>query len=75
MGAPVNLCETHGVCGIDKRKKACLPHCIVLRSNRCQARIAEPGGWGFRQCARAPLGTGYCRQHAAGELVPGKPRL
>jgi hypothetical protein len=63
----VVLCEEHGVCSVGRRRKACLPCCVILRSDHCIAHVAEPGGWGFRQCARRPLGNGLCRQHGAAQ--------
>jgi len=60
----VYLCEAHGVCSLGRRRKACLPHCVILRSDLCQAHVPEAGHWGFRQCARKALSNGFCRQHA-----------
>ena len=62
--APVRFCPEHGVCGLGRRMKACVPMvCKPLRSDLCQHRVTEAGGWGLRQCFRKPLGTGYCKQH------------
>lgn len=31
--------------------------------NGAQEATEKRGGWGFRQCARSPLGNGLCKQH------------
>ena len=59
----VNFCEEHGVSRVGFRKKACTSNCHILRSDLCQCRVPEAGGWGFRQCSRAPKGNGFCHQH------------